>query len=253
MISNMLYWYFLSEEKVIKFPDDALWKQAQSELFGQILSSVDFHDKRLKNSRCEFDTRPLGTAICFMTAFILFFIPGFVCVLFGFNAPTDYIGPVYFKTVGSLIDSYYITSQSSSDDNGNAVSTTLILVYAYGGQWLQNRGLYDEYQNGTSCVAIQASSGVSYTIGGSHDLLVYHSEKTNCNFPRRVAANFVAGMVLLTFSSVLLIGFICFWREYQDMRKINNAPLPFIWPEQIRDDAQDGDVVHCCRYCCCCV
>jgi hypothetical protein len=149
-------------------------------------------------------------------------------------------------TEGTLVSSEYEITQGSSDDNGGV--TILQLYYAYGGY--SNHTFNTNtliYINGTHCDAIAASDGVSYTIGTLHNLLVYHTDHTSCNFPRRVVPTFIAGIVLLVLSLPLFLKFFLLLKQSRDLRREVTSQL--LWPE---DFNKESSFNQCCdAYCGC--
>lgn len=254
MISDMICWHSLSENKLRKHDSDPNWKQVNTLLAEQITLLVRIYDKQLllahRNKRS-----PIGSAtielILYTFLFLIVFTPGFVCLIYGYypssSSSAEYVGPVFFKTTGILLSSYSETTRNSNDDDGT--TTTTQLLYGYGGY--ANNTLNADgsitYIGGTHCNAIQASRGVTYTVGGSHDLLVEQSAGKLCSFPRRSEPAFIAGVTLLAFSTVMLIPFWYFYKQSRDDRKGVNAVLGLLWP----DDPGTGSILSCCNYDCC--
>jgi hypothetical protein len=59
------------------------------------------------------------------------FIPGFICLFFGGNQSTGYVGPIYFQTTGTLIETNYVDDDSNDSDTVD--QNKLELIYGYDG------------------------------------------------------------------------------------------------------------------------
>jgi hypothetical protein len=142
MISDLLHWFRLSEQMLTTSPNGE-WREVNDFLVQRIPLLIKYYNF---NQRCEVpvsvpvsvppdedDSPGVPPNAYDLSIYLSFFsfIPGFICLFFGGNQSTGYVGPIYFQTTGTLIETNYVDDDSNDSDTVD--QNKLELIYGYDG------------------------------------------------------------------------------------------------------------------------